>query len=188
MFPAPFRVVLDANVLFPFSLRDTLLWAAYEDWYQPYWSDQILAEMHRNLVHKQQMTLEQADRLRQQMMKIFPAAMMTGYESLIEAMHNDPKDRHVAAVAVKAGAQVIVTSNLRDFRTLPEGLEAQSPDEFLSNLFDLDPEAMTTLVEAQAAKLRKPPRTFDEMLTGLGKLVPNFAVLIRDHVRLSNRD
>jgi hypothetical protein len=28
MIPAPFRVVLDANVLYPFSLRDTLLRAA----------------------------------------------------------------------------------------------------------------------------------------------------------------
>jgi hypothetical protein len=33
-----------------------------------------------------------------------------------------------------------VTSNLRDFQTLPDGVEAQSPDEFLSNLFALDPD------------------------------------------------
>jgi hypothetical protein len=30
-------------------------------------------------------------------------------------MQNDEKDRHIAAAAVKAGAQVIVTSNLDDF-------------------------------------------------------------------------
>ena len=28
--------------------------------------------------------------------------------------------------------------NLVDFYPLPEGLEAQSPDEFLSNLFDVE--------------------------------------------------
>ena len=34
MFPAPSRVVLDANVLFPFSLRDTLLRAAERGLFQ----------------------------------------------------------------------------------------------------------------------------------------------------------
>jgi len=33
-----------------------------------------------------------------------------------------------------------VTNNLRDFVPLPEGIEAQSPDDFLCNLFDLDPD------------------------------------------------
>ena len=50
MFPAPFRGVLDACVLFPFSLRDTLLRAAAKDLYQLYWSEQILEEARRNLV------------------------------------------------------------------------------------------------------------------------------------------
>jgi hypothetical protein len=32
----------------------------------------------------------------------------------VQAMRNDPKDRHVAACAVCAPAQVIVTINLKD--------------------------------------------------------------------------
>jgi len=50
MVPGPFIVVLDANVLFPFSLRDTLLRAAAAGFYQVRWSSQILDEMTRNLV------------------------------------------------------------------------------------------------------------------------------------------
>ena len=42
MLPAPFKVVLDANVLYPFTLRDTLLRAAAEDLFQVYWSAKIL--------------------------------------------------------------------------------------------------------------------------------------------------
>ncbi|MFY0580952.1 hypothetical protein ACN28S_47925 [Cystobacter fuscus] len=42
MFPAPFAVVLDANVLIPFSVRDTLLRAANEGLIQIYWSEEIL--------------------------------------------------------------------------------------------------------------------------------------------------
>ena len=45
MIVAPFKVVLDANVLFPFSLRDTLLRAAAEGFFQLYWSDEILDEL-----------------------------------------------------------------------------------------------------------------------------------------------
>jgi hypothetical protein len=43
-------------------------------------------------------------------------------------MPNDEKDRHVAAAAVKGGAQVIATANLRHFAQLPDGIEAQGPD------------------------------------------------------------
>ena len=65
MILAPFKVVLDANVLFPFSLRDTLLRAAAEGFFQLYWSDEILDETTRNLVGTGTITSEQANRLRQ---------------------------------------------------------------------------------------------------------------------------
>jgi len=38
------RAVLDANVLFPFTLRDMLLRAAAEGCFQSSWSEQILDE------------------------------------------------------------------------------------------------------------------------------------------------
>jgi len=56
------------------------------------------------------------------MERAFPEADVTGYRPLISAMSNDPKDRQVVAAAVKAGAQVIVTSNIKDFSPLPDGL------------------------------------------------------------------
>jgi hypothetical protein len=89
-------------------------------------------------------------------------------------MLNEEKDRHVAAAAVKAGAQVIVTYNLRDFCLLPNGIEAQSPDEFLCNLFDLDPEGMIELIKRQASALKNPPRSFAELIAGLSKMIPDF--------------
>jgi hypothetical protein len=42
--PAPFIVVVDANVLFPLMLRDTMLRAAAADFYQLRWSEEILDE------------------------------------------------------------------------------------------------------------------------------------------------
>src|SRR5579862_4188262 len=111
MLRAPFRVVLDACVLFPYSLRDTLLRAADAAFYQLYWSAEILDEMKRSLVATGTTTDEKAARLAQQMDSYFPEALVSGHEPLIAAMKNEPKDRHVAAAAVKSGAQVIVTSN-----------------------------------------------------------------------------
>jgi predicted nucleic acid-binding protein len=181
MFPAPFKVVLDANVIYPFSLRDTLLRAASAGFFQVHWSAQILDEARRNLVGSGRMTEAQAGRLRAAMEGAFPEAMVIGHEPLIGAMKNEEKDRHVVAAAVKAEAQVIVTANLKDFRHLPEGIEAQSPDDFLCNLFDLDPEGLAELVRQQASDLQKPPRTFDELLTGLAKLVPQFVAALRTY-------
>lgn len=174
MMTAPFRVVLDANVLFPFSLRDTLLRAAATGMYQVYWSDEILDEATRNLIASGRMNEEQAAHLMAAMRNAFPEALVRGHETLISSMPNDDKDRHVTAAAVKVGAQLIVTSNLKDFAPMPEGIEAQSPDDFLVDLFDLAPENIVTLLERQAAALKRPPITLDALLTGLGKTVPQF--------------
>lgn len=181
MLAAPFRVVLDANVLYPFTLRDTLLRAAAAGHFQVYWSELLLEEATRNLVANGIVTAEQARRLRLAMNSAFPEALVTDHEALIDGMKNDEKDRHVAAAAVKAGAQVIVTMNLTDFRNLPDGIEAQHPDEFLSNLFGLDAASLTSVVARQAADLKNPPRTFDEVVRALAKLVPTFAASVLEH-------
>jgi len=128
------------------------------------------------------MTATQIERLLRAMQDAFPEAMVTGYEELIDEMPNDEKDRHVAAVAVVAVAQVIVTSNLKDFQELPEGIEAQSPSKFLECLFQLDPDSLAEVIREQAAALRQPPMTFDELLVHLEKIVPSFVRAVRDHV------
>lgn len=184
MFPAPFRVILDANVLYPFTLRDTLLRAASAAYYQVYWSSEILDEATRNLVANGVMTEAQATRLRGVLERVFPDAAVEGYEPLVAAMRNDPKDRHVAAAAVKAHAQVIVTANLKDFADLPDGVEAQSPDAFLCNLFDLDARGFVELLREQADDLTRPPVTFDELLDRIARIAPDFAALVREHVQL----
>lgn len=182
MVPVTFRVVLDANVLFPFSLRDTLLRAAASGYFQVYWSAEILEETTRNLIGTGTITKRQAERLVQAMTTAFPEAMVEGYEPLVDAMPNDEKDRHVAAAAVVAGAQVIVTNNLKDFRELPGDIEAQAPDEFLNNLFDLDSHGMVELLEQQVGALTNPPKTFVQLLDGLAKTVPHFVHSVRKFI------
>lgn len=182
MLPAPFIVLLDANALFPFTLRDTLLRAAALGLYQPRWSGEILSEVERSVVATGKMSASSASRLRAVMEREFPEALVTAYEPLVPAMQNDPGDRHVVAAALKCGAQVIVTANLKHFTALPDGVEAQSPDEFLCNLFDLDPVEMVELLRRQAADLQRPPVVFDDLLERLRRVTPEFIGLVMDQL------
>jgi hypothetical protein len=186
MVPAPFVVVVDANVLFPLTLRDTVLRAAAAGFYQLRWSKEILDEMERNLVLKGAMPADKGARLRTTMERFFPEAMVTGYEPLIAAMQNEMKDRHVVATAVKAGAQVVITANLKHFSQLPDGIEAQAPDEFLCNLFDLDPERFIEVLREQAVDLHRPTVTFDELLDRLTRSVPDVVAAIRQYLATGN--
>jgi predicted nucleic acid-binding protein len=178
---ASFAAVLDACVLFPMTLRDTLLRAADAGLYRPYWTDDILEEVRRNLVEERHVTAEQAERLIAQMKRYFPESLITHHTALIPDMTNHPKDRHVLAAAVAAGAQIIVTDNLRDFPHAaldPLGVEAQSADTFLTDLFALDSERMARIVEEQAQDRHKPPKTTLQVLAILAKHAPTFAALV----------
>nr|WP_256968117.1 PIN domain-containing protein [Streptomyces sp. CS227] len=61
--------------------------------------------------------------------------LVTGFEPLIEGLKlPDEDDRHVLAAAIRAGAQVIVTNNRKDFPTDyldTWGIERKSADEFV---------------------------------------------------------
>ena len=56
-----FTAVLDASVLYPLPLRDTLLRVAEAELYDPCWSEQILDEVARNLTADHRVTEAQAD-------------------------------------------------------------------------------------------------------------------------------
>lgn len=170
--------VLDADVLFPMVLRDTLLRVAAAGCFRAHWSKRILDEMTRNLVEEQRMNAASADGLAQAMADAFPEALIEGWEPLESAMRNHPKDRHVAAAAVSAKASVIVTSNLKDFKSLPAGIVAMSPDAFLLSMFEADPEAVLEALRKQVAAYRRPPVTLHSLLEWLARVVPRFAAAV----------
>jgi hypothetical protein len=184
--PAQTRVaVVDACVLFTAALRDTLLRAASTRLYQPRWSELILDEVRRNLVEQERMRADQAERLLGALRRAFPYAVVSGFEALIERMPNQEKDRHVVAAAVEAGAQAIVTYNVRDFPKpllAALGIDVQTPDEFLAELFLRAPDTMVEVVRKQAADLRAPPMTPEQVLVTIGLHAPRFAALVREEL------
>jgi hypothetical protein len=105
------------------------------------------------------------------MNRAIPDCLVTGFEDLVEGLHlPDPEDRHVLAAAIRAGAQAIVTFNLKDFpaSTMAQySLEALHPDDFVLDLIDLAPGAVCTALVKQASALRRPPLTIDQVLDGL---------------------
>ena len=156
--------------------------------YVPKWSDEIWNEVTRNLASRRNLSPEKIAHLIDQVQQHFPEATVAGYEKLIGLMTNEPKDRHVVAVAVRCGAQIIGTSNLRDFprESLAEwGIEAQHPDEFLIHLVDLYPAVVVSKLHDQAATIG---RSLSELLTTLRNGVPHFASTIASKLALELPD
>jgi hypothetical protein len=175
--------VLDACVLYPMPLCDTLLRLAAAAHYQPRWTAQILDEAHRNLVANGRMSEILAVRRRVAMERAFPDALVEGHEPMIDLMHNHAKDRHVTAAAVACRAQLIVTANERDFVPPPDGVLVWSPDRFLCELVDLDTENVLDVLRAQVAALRSPPVTLAELLARLAVSAPRFVARVRAGLR-----
>lgn len=177
-----FQVILDACVLANAALRDTLLRLAEPpcSLYLPRWSKDIMEETRRTLETKLRLTPAQTAHLLHQLEVHFADAWVEGYDTVIPAMANDPKDRHVLAAAVLSGTQTIVTFNLKDFPAealAPWNVEAQSPDEFLIHQYHLDPETVFTVVRQQAEQ----HGGWDRLMGIHNKTVPGFVSLLNRH-------
>ena len=164
-----FTVVYDACVLYPAPLRDLLMRLALTDRFRARWSNIIHDEWIRNLL-KQRPELDPAslEKTRILMNSSVRDSLVEGFEHLIPAIDlPDENDRHVVAAAIHSGAETIVTFNLKDFpaKALDRySLDAQHPDDFIVDLFDLHPASVLQALSAQRASLKKPPKTADEFL------------------------
>lgn len=66
----------------------------------------------------------------------------------------------------------VVTYNLKDFpkeSISKYGIEAQHPDEFLMNLFDLSSEMVCLAVKRHRISLKSPPKNLEQYLSTLSK-------------------
>lgn len=182
-----FSAIYDACVLYPFEIRDVLMTAALTRCFTLFWTEAILDECTRNLIADGRATEENMKVMKDGMNKVYPYANipLADYESLIPVMTNDSKDRHVLAAAVARKVDVIVTVNLKDFKTEalePYGIEAQHPDVFVRHVLDL--EAKSFIAEfhkrneqrrAWAVQKGKEPRSDEEVAAHLADAHPRMA-------------
>lgn len=109
-----YGAVLDACVLVNLPVCDTLLRSAENGFYRPIWSETILEEVERALVHSINVPEEKAQIRVDVMRGAFPQAMVQNVPDLKLELP-DENDRHVLSAAVCTEAQAIVTFNLRHF-------------------------------------------------------------------------
>ena len=164
-----FTVIYDACVLYPAPLRDLLIRLGTTGLFRAKWTNDILGEVFRNIVkNRPDLDREKLRRTRELMNGAIRDVLVDNYEDLIDGLTlPDADDRHVLAAAIRCHAQVIVTWNTRDFpaeRLMPYNLEAQDPDQFVLNVIDLKPTAVSQAVERQAAGLKNPPRSPEDIL------------------------
>ncbi|HEX2208096.1 MAG TPA: PIN domain-containing protein [Longimicrobium sp.] len=170
MRPAP-AAVLDANVLYPFQLRNLLLHLAVDGLFEPLWSDQIIEECMRNLRSTAGLSEAQCAHLLGQMRGAFPEAWGTGYEGAADGLHvPDEGDRHVIALAIHHEAEVIITRNGRHF---PEaqlrevGVRPMEPDQFVARLLKRNRARVLDAAERHRLSLRRAPLTPERYLESL---------------------
>lgn len=171
---ASFTVVYDACVLYPAPLRDLLIRLARTGRFRAKWTNEILDECFRSILSSRaDLEAKKLERTRELMIRAVPDCLVHGYESLIDGIKlPDGKDRHVVAAAIRSGAQVIVTWNLKDFpddALKPFDISAQDPDVFVSHVIDLAPGAVCSAITEQASALKNPPRTVADVLELLEK-------------------
>ena len=116
-------------------------------------------------------TRQQAERIRDLMNAHVADCLVTEYESLIPSLTlPDPDDRHVLAAAIRSGADLIVTFNLKDFpaNALKRyAIEAQHPDEFIVQQLKLAADLVCIAAQRQRQSLKNPPMSVEEYLASL---------------------
>jgi predicted nucleic acid-binding protein len=183
-----YTVVLDACVLVPIALADTLLRIAERELYRPLWSERILDEA-TDAVLEVHPALEarSIERRFTAMRETFGDACVDGWEAVeLDLVLPDPDDRHVVAAAVRGKADAIVTANLPDFPVddlKALDLEVIHPNEFLLDQLDLAPRLVIDVLREQAAHAHRPPLDPIDLLVRLARCgVEGFADEARRHI------
>ena len=179
------RAVLDANVLFPADLRNTLMYLALAGAFTALWTAQIHEEWIRNVLKtRPELTRAALERTRQLMDRHALDAVVEDYEWLIPTLElPDADDRHVLAAAIQAKATIIVTWNLKDFpaRFLePFGIKALNPDDFLFSIWPARRAEILDGLRTQRASLKHPPQSPAQFLQSLQRQnLTRFADVLR---------
>ncbi len=182
-------MVLDACVLVPISLADTLLRVAEKQLFRPVWSRRILDETRAAIIRVHpDVEPSLIDRRIWHMNETFPGASVDKLEHIEEGLAlPDPNDNHVLAAALRGHCQAIVTANLQDFpdEYLAEmGIEATSPDDFLLDQLDLATRPVLNSLWEQAEATAHPQLSIEEVLVSLARAgTPNFADEVLKRIR-----
>ncbi len=170
-------VICNANVFYSIVLTDLLLSLSVAELLRPRWTAQIHEEWMRNLLaDRPELERAKIERRREMMDRAIDDCLIMGYEPLIPTLQlPDADDRQVLAAAIHSQAQIILTSNLRDFPATalaPHGLVAQGPDEFLTQLVEQHPAEVQAVIEEMRGAQNAPARYANRVAAKVGAAKP----------------
>ena len=170
----PKKVLLDTNVLFSFYLRDLILSLAESQTIDFKWSDAIKFELISSLVKTETMSNIKALELVRTIDDTFPfATVSTSEDSKIKYGCSDADDEHIFHAGVVSSCQSIVTFNISDFpfnAKSEHGIEIISPDDYLTRIYDSDPEAIDKAINSLLSGYTRPEISFDQYCEVLARL------------------
>ncbi|MBT9597844.1 MAG: PIN domain-containing protein [Vitreoscilla sp.] len=162
---ARYTALLDACVLFPVAVCDSLMSVAVTGLYAPKWTRRIEDEWTRSLEEKHGKPPGTYAARRDAMRDAAPdwEVPEPSWTQIAGCLRlPDPDDVHVLAAAIAGHADCIVTANLKDFpeqALAPFGIQAIHPDEFLIAQMDLDPLLVLAAFKEQRERLKNPAYT-----------------------------
>lgn len=176
--------VLDADVLVPILSCDLLLTTFDHDLYLPAVTPRILDEVERALqtdfAHLDAAALRRRARQVRTALgfHIHPDPGATGAVAPV-----NPKDRHVAAVALAVKADVVISNDRRlrhQLQALAPPITALTADEFALRLLDQDCDGVSEALDTMVAKRTRRPVTRDELIAQIASPLPRFAAKLRE--------
>jgi len=178
---------LDACVLFPLAMVDSLMSLAEAGLYAAKWSTRIEEEWIRALETKRPDLKGRLGTRRDAMREAVPdwEVPETAWRAVVGGVQlPDPDDAHVLAAAIAAHADCIVTVNLRHFPDAvveAYGIEAVDPDRFIINQWDLDQLAAVAAFKRMRARWKKPQATPEDFAQALERGgLPATAIRLRE--------
>jgi len=165
--------VLDACVLFPMAVADSLMSVAATGLFAAKWTTRIEEEWISALERERPDLKGKLFYRRDQMRVAVPdwEIRASAWEPLMAAVElPDADDRHVLAAAIAGHADCVVTSNLKHFPDDASGkysLHALHPDDFLVDQWDLDEIEVIAAFEDMRARWKKPEATPDDFVRAM---------------------
>lgn len=188
----PHSVFVDANVVFSRTLRDWLGLLYTESkgsLFQVFWTEDVLAEAMYHLRKKHPgLSGQQTARVRDLIAGTFEVGRVTDFAIDPGWAGTDPHDAHVHAAATACGADILLTTNQRDFVSDSVTYSVYSPDELFVLVDDSASHVVKAAVRSNVqywmARRREPH--LPQSLRDAG--CPLFAERVRRHLLALSED
>lgn len=183
------RVFIDTSELFPFTIMDVLLTLSEDFLFTWVWTDELLAEWEEVIVREGVRTPESARSVTDAVRTHFGRYRIDPdlYRGKVtDDLSPDPGDRLHAAACIHGDVDVLLTRNLKHFRSPAidqAGVQVMTSDTFLGGLLTRRRQAVVESFTRAANARKNPPTTPAELANTIANAgAPRFAQRLRPYL------